>query len=98
VTEPTVSGLHDMKRVLELGEHFSVPCTLCINKFDLNLNQTAAIEALAREKNIPLVGKIPFDSQFTLSMVQGKTIIEYDPNSQLSLTINQMWDTLCHCI
>jgi len=94
VTEPTVSGLHDMQRVLELADYFKVPSMICVNKFDLNLDQTAAIERLARERNIPMVGKVPFDSQFTESMVQGKTIFEYDKNSDLSLIIKQLWDTV----
>jgi MinD superfamily P-loop ATPase len=92
VTEPTVSGLHDMQRVLELGQHFKVPCLLCINKFDLNLDQADEIEKIAKHKDIPVIGKIPFNSQFTKAMVQGKTIIEYDQNNQMSLLINQMWE------
>lgn len=96
VTEPTVSGVHDMQRVLELANHFKVPCMICVNKFDLNLDQTAAVEALAKERNIPIVGKIPFDPHFTKSMVQGKTIFEYDQNCELSKTIQQLWDTVRH--
>jgi len=94
VTEPTVSGLHDMQRVLELADYFKVPSMICVNKFDLNLDQTAAIERLAKERNIPMVGKVPFDPQFTESMVQGKTIFEYNQNGELSLTIKQLWDTV----
>lgn len=94
VTEPTVSGLHDMQRVLELAAHFKVPCLVCINKFDLNLDQTAAIEALAKERDIPVVGKIPFDPRFTESMVQGKTIFEYDPESELGETLKKLRDTV----
>jgi len=94
VTEPTVSGLHDMQRVLELAAHFKVPCLVCINKFDLNLDQTAAIEVLANERDIPVVGKIPFDPRFTESMVQGKTIFEYDQHSDLGITLKHLWDTV----
>ena len=94
VTEPTVSGLHDMQRVLELADYFKVPSMICVNKYDLNLDQTAAIERLAKERNIPIVGKVPFDHHFTESMVQGKTIFEYDQNCELSITIKQLWDTV----
>jgi MinD superfamily P-loop ATPase len=94
VTEPTVSGLHDMQRVLELARHFNVPCMLCINKFDLNLDQTAAVEKIAEAKNIPIVGKVPFDPDFTRSMVQGMTLFEYDDRCDLSITIKQVWETV----
>lgn len=94
VTEPTVSGLHDMRRVLDLAGHFNVPCMVCVNKFDLNLEQTASIEVLAKEGNIPIVGKIPFDPRFTESMVQGKTVFEYDRSCDLSKTVKQMWDNV----
>ena len=88
--------LHDMRRVLELAEHFKVPCLICVNKFDLNLDQTAAIEAVVKERNIPVVGKIPFDPNFTKAMVQGETIFEYDPDSDLSMTVKQLWETVGH--
>ena len=83
-----------MQRVLELADHFKVPCMICVNKFDLNLDQTAAIEALAKKRNILIVGKVPFDPHFTESMVQGKTIFEFDQNCELSITIKQLWDTV----
>lgn len=95
VTEPTVSGVHDMQRLLELAEHFKVPGMLGINKFDLNPDITASLENLAKEKNIPMVGKIPFDRKFTTSMVRGKTIIEYNPNGQLKKATEEIWNSIC---
>jgi MinD superfamily P-loop ATPase len=92
VTEPTVSGVHDMQRVLELATHFKVPCMVCVNKFDLNLDQTTKIETLARERKIPIVGKVPFDRGFTDAMIQGKTILEYNQSGALSKTVRQLWD------
>jgi MinD superfamily P-loop ATPase len=94
VAEPTVSGLHDMQRVLDLADHFKVPGMICVNKYDLNFDQTAAIEVLATERNIPLVGKIPFDPQFTESMVQGSTVLEHDQNSDLCITIRHLWNSI----
>ena len=61
VTEPTVSGVHDLKRLVELARHFKIHAMVCINKFDLNLDQTEKIEQLAHENGITLLGKIPFD-------------------------------------
>lgn len=94
VTEPTVSGLHDMQRVLELADHFNVPPMICVNKFDLNLDQTSAVERLAKKKNTPVVGKVPFDAHFTESMVQGKTIFENDNACDLSTTVKHVWETI----
>ena len=94
VTEPTVSGLHDMQRVVELAGHFKVPCMVCINKFDLNSDQTTAIEAFACEKEIPVVGRVPFDKQFTASMVSGETIVESCGNNGLGSTVKQIWDSI----
>jgi MinD superfamily P-loop ATPase len=59
VSEPTVSGIHDMKRVVELCEFFGIPAWLAVNKFDLNLDQTQIIEAYAAEKGAELMGRIP---------------------------------------
>ena len=94
VTEPTVSGSHDMARVADLAAHFKIPAMICVNKFDLNPDQASAIENLAEEKNITVLGRIPFDPAFTESMVQGKTIFEYSENSEASRMIRRIWDEI----
>lgn len=94
VAEPTVSGMHDMERVAELAAHFKVPCMLCINKSDLNPEQTAAIEKLAKRSDIPVVGKIPFDPIFTEAMVQGKTVIEHQDRAKTSAVIRDIWSQI----
>lgn len=91
VTEPTVSGLHDMERVAQLANHFKVPAMVCVNKFDLNTDQTQAIEKLAKEKNMTVLERIPFDPIFTKSMVQGKTIFEYNTESTVGQAVKQLW-------
>lgn len=91
VTEPTVSGIHDLERVAQLAAHFKMPAMVCINKYDLNPDQTQSIMALANEKNITFVGRIPFDKNFTASMIQGKNIIETGENSQASLAVREIW-------
>jgi MinD superfamily P-loop ATPase len=94
VTEPTVSGVHDMARAIELANHFKVPAMICVNKFDLNRDQTKDIERRAKEWGVTMVGKIPFDPVFTKAMVQGKTVFEYDDTSAISSVIKQIWDTI----
>jgi MinD superfamily P-loop ATPase len=64
VTEPTVSGIHDMARAIELCQHFKVPVMVCINKFDLNPDNCATIERMARDGGLPVVGRVPFDQAF----------------------------------
>jgi MinD superfamily P-loop ATPase len=91
VAEPSVSGIHDMERVVELAAHFNVPTMLCINKFDLNLDQTRAIEGWAEEKHIRVVGRVPFDRIFVESMIQGQTILEYDNTSETGLAVESIW-------
>lgn len=92
VTEPTVSGIHDMKRVIELAAHFKVPAMVCVNKYDLNPEQTQAIEQMVRNMDVTFLGKIPFDPVFTKSMVQGKTIFEYDKESSTRQFVKNIWD------
>ncbi len=95
IVEPTVSGLHDMQRVVDLAEHFRIPVLVCINKYDINTEMTAAIEEHARHKQLEVVGRIPFDPAFTRSMVAGVSITEYqaaDPN--LIATIKTIWETI----
>jgi len=94
VAEPTLSGKHDMERVAELAAHFKTPAMVCINKFDLNPDETVAIEELAAKKDVTVVGRVPFDPVFTKSMVQGQTVFEYDGNSEASRAVTQVWEKL----
>jgi len=94
VTEPTVSGRHDMERVSELAAFFRVPSMVCVNKFDLNLDEGQAIEDFARERQIRVMGRIPFDPVFTRAMVQGKTIFEYDGHSEGARAVKKIWEDL----
>jgi MinD superfamily P-loop ATPase len=77
VVEPTVSGVHDLKRVLATTEHFGVPALVVINKADLNLTRTEEIGAFCLERGIEVVGRIPYDTVVTEAMVQGKPVTEY---------------------
>jgi len=91
VAEPTVSGLHDMERVAQLAAHFKVPGMVCVNKFDLNFDQTEAIEKLAKENKMTVVGRVPFDPVFTESMVKGQTVLEYVGNSKIRSSVSEIW-------
>jgi MinD superfamily P-loop ATPase len=92
VTEPTLSGHHDMDRVVELANHFEIPASIAINKYDLNPDMTAVIEQYAKERGLPILGKIPFDPIFTKAMVQNQTIIEYDGRSQAAQALRDIWE------
>ncbi|NOX34649.1 MAG: 4Fe-4S dicluster domain-containing protein [Deltaproteobacteria bacterium] len=94
IAEPTVSGLHDMERVGQLSKRFNIPAMVCINKFDLNLDQTKKIEEFAKKTHIAVVGRIHFDRTFTESMVQEKNIFEYNPDSQTGIEVRQVWDKI----
>jgi MinD superfamily P-loop ATPase len=94
VTEPTVSGRHDMERVAELAAFFKVPAMVCVNKFDLNPDEARGIEDFAQKRQIKVMGRIPFDPVFTKAMVQGKTIFEYDGNSEGAGAVKKIWEDL----
>ncbi|MBN1106298.1 MAG: P-loop NTPase [Deltaproteobacteria bacterium] len=94
VTEPTVSGKHDMQRVAELAAFFKIPAMVCVNKFDLNSDQGQGIEDFARERQVGVMGRIPFDPVFTKAMVQGKTVFEYDGHSEGAKAVKKIWEDL----
>lgn len=91
VTEPTVSGAHDMARVVELASHFRVPAMLCMNKWDLNPDKTREIREHGEKNGLAWVGEIPFDPVFTQAMIQGKTVLEFDPGSEGAAGIAAIW-------
>jgi len=94
VTEPTVSGRHDMERVAQLAAHFRVPAMLCTNKFDLNPEQTEDIESFARENKISVLGRVPFEPAFTRAMVQRQTIFEWDGDSEAARAVRGIWEEI----
>ena len=77
VTEPTVSGVHDMERVLDLAAHFGVPAQVIINKADLNMEQSARIEQIAVARKSHVIGRIPFDKVVNDALMAGQTIIDH---------------------
>jgi len=93
VTEPTISGLHDADRVIQVAKHFGAPVKLVINKYDLNPEMTGKIEGYCRKNDIRVVGKIGFDEQIVKALVKGKTIMEY-VNNETTEKIKEIWQNL----
>jgi len=79
VTEPTPSALHDLKRVLYLARHFQIKHGIVINKYDLEKKFCLEIEKYAKEKNIPIIGKIPYRRDFLNATIQMKPVTEIKP-------------------
>jgi MinD superfamily P-loop ATPase len=93
VTEPTLSAISDLQRVLELVSHFGIEALVLINKFDINLENTERIEKFCQEKKIEILGKVPFSHDFTKAMVAGKTIVEYI-DSEVVEEVKNIWDKI----
>jgi MinD superfamily P-loop ATPase len=89
VTEPTVSGLHDLQRVLALARHFSVPAAVCVNKWDINPQQTERIEVAARSAGAEVMPRIRFDRSVTQAQLQRKAVVELE--SVAGDDIRQVW-------
>jgi len=79
VTEPTPAALFDLKRVLYLANHFGIKHGIIINKFDLAKNFYKEIEKFAKEKNIPILGKIPYQKDFIKSTIKMRPVVEINP-------------------
>lgn len=94
VIEPTLSGLHDIKRLIHLIKSFKIKAYAIINKFDINQTVTEKIERYLQTENIELISKIPFDTSMIKAMVNQQTIIEYQPDSVISEQIKSIWDRI----
>ncbi len=90
VTEPTKSGIHDLKRILGVASHFDIPSAVCVNKCDINNQQSKSIQKYCQTNNIPVVGLIPYDTVFTKAMIEGKSVIEFS-NGSISDNVKIMW-------
>lgn len=92
VTEPSVSGEHDLKRVLALTRHFGIPAAVCVNKWDINPTMTERIERLAGESGAQVVGRVRYDPAVTQAQMQEKTVVETD--CPCAEDIRQIWQQL----
>jgi MinD superfamily P-loop ATPase len=90
VTEPTLSAIHDLERILDVSNHFKIPAMVCINKFDINIENSKKIESYCKSNKIDIVGKLPYDNIVTQAMIKEKNVIEYS-NNHFSNLIIDMW-------
>jgi MinD superfamily P-loop ATPase len=93
VTEPSVSGIHDMERVMAVCQSFSVPFMVCINRYDLNETMSAEIEDACKERGIAVAAKIPFDKNVTYAILDSTSIVEHKCN-QVTTIITELWQRL----
>ena len=92
VTEPTLSGEHDLKRVMSLAKYFSVPVSVCVNKWDLNPEMTERIEGLAKREGAETAGRVRYDAGVTKAQVETLTPVEID--TPAGEDIRKCWDVL----
>ncbi len=90
VTEPTVSGIHDLERVYEVIEKLKIKTGCIINKVDINREMANKTKDFLKEKGIPLLGELPYDHQFTKAITIGKTVVEYD-DGVIKALIESSW-------
>ena len=89
VTEPTCSGEHDLKRVLELAHYFGIPTSVCVNKWDINPEITERIEAYAKSSGATVVGRVRYAKEVTAAQLEAKSVIEYD--SPVADDVRNVW-------
>jgi len=80
VTEPTVSGRHDLERVADLARHFGTPAMVCVNKWDLNADVAAEIERHAIERGLTVAGRVRYDRAVTDAQIRKLSVVEYQQN------------------
>jgi len=93
VTEPTLSGIHDLERVIAVCRHFGIPTLVCINKYDINEENSYRIENYCYQQGIELAAKIPFDNVVTQAIVSGIPVVEYSSN-KVTQQIKELWQVV----
>jgi MinD superfamily P-loop ATPase len=93
VTEPTLSGEHDLERVAELTTHFGIRALVCVNKWDINPGIADRIEAKAKKRGLSTAGRIAYDASVTKAQVAEKSVVEYG-DGPLREQIVSVWETV----
>jgi len=97
VTEPTMSGLSDLKRILAVAEHFRIPAYVCINKYDINQEISEEIGSFCENRGIKIIGRIPFDQKIVNALREFKTPVEAGIED-ITDEIRSMWERLKYSI
>jgi len=97
ITEPTLSGKHDLERVAELAAGFKIPVLIAINKFDLNSDMAEQIEEDALKRNINVVGKIRYDKAFTKAQIMKCSVVEYTSGA-VSEDVKALWRNVTYAL
>lgn len=92
VVEPTLSGCHDMERVIDLAKHFKIPTLVCLNRWDINEKMAENIEKRAKELDAVVVGRIPYNPAFTKAQMTGEPVVRLDGG--LAAVIESIWDEI----
>jgi MinD superfamily P-loop ATPase len=93
ISEPSLSGMHDLNRALDLSRHFKIPARVCINKFDINPGITDEIERACHEKGAQVISKLPFDTCVIDSLIMRKTVMDHTCG-EVTSRIRAMWERL----
>jgi MinD superfamily P-loop ATPase len=93
VTEPTLSGIHDLERVLGVCHHFGVPALVCVNKYDVNEENTRHIEKFCNSQGVEMASKIPLDNVVTEALIRNLPVVEYSHNG-VSREIERLWENI----
>jgi MinD superfamily P-loop ATPase len=90
ITEPTLSGIHDLERILTLSHHFKIPSTVCINKFDINRQNSDQIISYCESNGSKMIAKIPYEPKVVEALVNKKTVMDYSCNEVQGI-VYRMW-------
>ncbi|HOQ51806.1 MAG TPA: (4Fe-4S)-binding protein, partial [Candidatus Atribacteria bacterium] len=90
VAEPTLSGIHDMERVMDLAVHFGVLAKVFINKCDINWDNTRTIEEICQKRGIEVIGRLPFSEEVVRSLVAGVPVVKFS-QGEIAEEITTLW-------
>ncbi|MEA1908759.1 MAG: ATP-binding protein [Euryarchaeota archaeon] len=93
ITEPTMSGLHDLERILDVTRHFGLASVVCINKYDINEENSGKIAGVCQERGVTIVGNIPYDPVVTEAMVAAMPVVEFSDGA-VSDAIKEIWESI----
>lgn len=98
VTEPTPAALNDLKRLYEVLLYFKLPFGIVINKSDIHLKSKQTIKDFAKDKEIPILSEIPYDTCIPMAIAKAMPVVTAYPDAQASLTIRSLADKLTDII
>jgi len=94
VSEPTLSGVSDLERALEMAKKMHIPSGVLVNRGDINRDLCSMIRTLAERSEVDFWGALLLSSDFVCAVRAGRTVLEATNDERIISVLKAAWHSI----